>query len=115
MDDTLDVLPGEGEEQTIRRVKYRHECHNCGEPAHYKQTYLLDRARSNPASSAYGRDDCSWCEDESVYYCKAGRTYGSDCRPPKLDGYGECSTFPASQRFAHMFLYWHEIKEKAAA
>lgn len=112
--ETLDELPGEGEEQVIRRVRYRHECHNCGEPAHYKQTYLLNGARSNPASSAYRKDDCSWCEDEAIFYCKKGENYG-ECKPPHIEGYEQCSTFGASERFAHMFLYWHEIKEKKAA
>lgn len=111
--ETLDELPGEGEEQVIRRVRYRHACHNCGENAHFKQTYLMDNARRNPASSAYGKDDCSWSEDEAVYFCKNGRA-GGECRPPSLPGYGMCSTFPATKQFAHMFLYWHEVKEKPA-
>ena len=106
--ETLDVLPGEGEEQVIRRVRYRRECHECGEPAHFKQTYLLNGARSNPSSSAYRKDDCSWCEDEAVFLCK-------ECKAPRLEGYEQCSTFPAVERFAHMFLYWHEIKEQKAA
>lgn len=106
--ETLDTIPGEGEEQVIRRVRCRHECHECGEPAHFKQTYLLEGTRRNPASSAYGRDDCSWCEDEAVYICK-------EHKAPDLPGYVMCGTFPATERFAHMFLYWHEIKDKKAA
>lgn len=108
--ETLDELPGEGEEQTLRRVRYRRECCECGEPAHFKQTYLLDGARRNPASSAYNRDDCSWCEDEAVFLCKDHRD-----EAPRLEGYGKCSIFSATTQFAHMFLYWHEIKEKKAA
>ena len=106
--ETLDVLPGEGEEQVIRRVRYRHECHECGEPAHFKQTYLLNGSRLNSASSAFGRDDCSWCEDESVFHCK-------EHKAPQLEGYEKCSTFADVDTFAHMFLYWHEIKEQKAA
>ena len=106
--ETLDVLPGEGEEKTVRSIRCRHECDECGEVAHFKKTYLLDNARRNPASSAYGRDDCSWCSDKDVYLCK-------ECKAPRIDGYGECSTFPAVERFAHMFLYWHELKEQKAA
>jgi hypothetical protein len=104
MDATLDELPGEGEVQTITRVRVRHECEECGEPAHYKQTFLLPNYRSNPSSRAYGRDDCTWCEDASKYLCPAHLNRNS------LEGYAQGSTFPASAQFAHLFLYWKERK-----
>lgn len=97
--ETLDVLPGEGEEKTVTSVHVREECGQCGEPAHFKHSYLLDGARSNRASSAYGRDDCSWCSDRDEFTCK-------ECKKPSLDGYGWCATFPAIERFKHMFLRW---------
>jgi len=107
MEETLDNLPGEGEEKVvIRKIRCRRECDNCGEPAHYKITFLLPNARSNPASKAYMHDDCSWCEDASQFSCKNGKCLEA---MRKMEGYGECSTFPASANFAHMFLYWHEI------
>lgn len=105
MDATLDVLPGEGEVKTITKRCLRHECDVCGEPAHFKHTFLLDGSRRNPASAAYGKDDCSWCEDECRYVCKE---HQNDRTPPP--GTGWCSTFPASERFKHMFLYWRDEK-----
>lgn len=106
MEDTLDVLPGEGTVQIMRQTRYRIECEECGEPAHFKHGYLLEGdARRNPASSAYGRDDCSWCSDQDHFTCKT-------CKKPRVDGYSWCSTFPASKRFAHMFLTWQEEEIK---
>lgn len=104
MDATLDVLPGEGDEKTVRSIRCRHDCCECGEPAHFKHSYLLDGTRNNPASSAYGMDDCSWCSDKDEFTCKT-------CRKSTIDGYKWCSTFPASERFAHMFLYWREVEK----
>ncbi len=98
-DKTLDVLPGEGDVKSMIRTRIR--CEECGEPAHYRHTYLLPNARSNPASSAYRRDDCSWCEDHAVFTCRT-------CQRPQVDGYKWCSTFRANARYAHMFLEWTE-------
>lgn len=105
MDETLKTLPGEGAVETVVKTRTRHECEVCGEPAHYKHTFLLEGARRNPASSAYGRDDCSWCEDESRFVCAEHK---NERRAP--DGYSWCSSFAATERFAHMFLYWRETK-----
>jgi hypothetical protein len=96
-------LKGEDDVQIITRRRVRYECHICGEPAHFKHTFLLEGARRNPASSAYGKDDCSWCEDDSLFVCK---DHEKERTPP--DGYSWCSTFTASDRFAHLFLYWKE-------
>lgn len=105
MEPTLDILPGEGEVQILKRERVRIGCFNCGKNAHYRHTYLLPNARTNPASKAYGKDDCTWCADEEAFTCR-------DCKEidvrPKC--YEWCSTFPASQRFAHMFLMWQENK-----
>jgi hypothetical protein len=99
MDVTLDVLLGEGDTKTLVRV--RAECSVCGDPAHYKHSYLLPNARRNSASSGYLRDDVSWCSDHEEFTCKT-------CKRPDLDGYDWCSTFPASERFSHMFLQWKD-------
>ena len=98
--DTLDELPGEGESRTTTEIRQRIICDECGEPAHFKHSYLLGgNARANPASSAYQQDDCSWCEDERRFTCKT-------CKRPPVDGYSWCSTFPAKEQFKHMFLKW---------
>lgn len=81
------------------------ECENCGDPADYKFTYLLPNYRGNPASSAYCKDDCSWCSDYHTYSCKNC----SQGRHPPLDGYEQCSRFEKSERFAHMFQNWVEL------
>jgi hypothetical protein len=104
MTETLDVLPGEGDVIVVRKERRRHECGNCGEPAHYKHSYLLPYARSNQASSAYGHDDCSWCSDHNEFTCK-------ECKRPQVVGYSWCATFHAIEQFAHMFLYWKETKQ----
>lgn len=103
MDITLERLAGEGETKTIIRTRIRRECEYCSESAHYKHTFLLVGTRNNPLSKAWGRDDCSWCEDEHRYVCKE---HEHNRTPP--DGYVRCSTFPASEQFAHLFLKWHE-------
>jgi hypothetical protein len=95
------TLPGEGDTKLVERTRVRIECEQCGEPATKKHTYLLPGARRNPASSAYGRDDCSWCSDHEAFTC-------DDCRQPRPDGYEWCSTFSARPSFAHMFLRWSE-------
>ena len=110
MDETLETLPGEGDVETVVKTRTRHECDVCGEPAHYKHTFLLEGARRNPASRAYGKDDCSWCEDAHRFVCAE---HEKDLYPP--DGYVYCATFPASGRFASMFLYWREAKTPNAS
>jgi len=101
-----ELLKGEGETVVVTKTRMRHECHICGEPAHFKHSFLLEGARRNPASSAYGKDDCSWCSDDELFVCKK---HEKERTPP--DGYSWCSTFTASDRFAHMFLYWQEKEE----
>jgi hypothetical protein len=92
-------LKAEGDSETITRVRVRIPCYNCGEPAMYRYTYLLDNARQNPASSAFGRDDCSWCSDHEEFTCY-------ECTRPTLDGLGDNARFTASDTLAHMFLRW---------
>lgn len=111
-----DKLNGEGEVEFVRRERVRRGCDYCGEPAFYRNTYLDDGAtgaRRNPASSAYGRDDCSWCSDHDDYCCP-------ECHQKNLTdnvpgGFHWCSTFQAD-RFPQMFLEWKDtIVEKVEA
>lgn len=99
-------LSGEGEVQFVRRERVRRECGNCGEPAVYRWTYLLKNYRSNPQSSAYRQDDCSYCSDHDVYSCAA-----AECKPPHdLDGYSTSGPgrWEVHPHTAHMFLEWRE-------
>jgi hypothetical protein len=112
MSEVIELLPGEGDTKTVVKTRLRRECDICGEPASYKHTFLLKRARSNPASSAYERDDCSWCEDAHSFVCeehKAQRAAPTGHAPGEYDW---CATFQVSERFAHLFLYWHESETK---
>lgn len=94
-------LPGEGEVKLVKRTRVRLACDECGEPAVYRHTYLFDGVRRNPASSAFGKDDCSWCSDAQVLTCK-------DCVPATPTGCVENSRYEAGERFAHMFLCWQD-------
>ncbi len=96
-----ETLKGEGEVTSY--IKVRRECEECEEYAVWRFTYLLPNARSNPASKAYGRDDCSWCSDTEEFYCAV---HGDEARRRghTPDGYRQCSYFPCEERFAHMFL-----------
>jgi len=95
-------LKGEGEVQYIKRTRVRRECNECGEPADYRHTFLLDGARRNPASSAYGKDDCSWCSDAETWSCAPHR----DTRNAP-DGYGWCGTFTLA-KMPHLGLYYRD-------
>ena len=105
------LLKGEGEVQFIKRTRVRLECEDCGEPATVKQTYLFVNCRQNPASTAYGRDDCTWCEDAAAFYCTACHAkHRWDCP----DGHMRCSTFTKPEKWPHLFLEWREVKLAAA-
>ena len=110
-EDTTDIkLPGEGDTKTI--IRRRRQCYICGDLADFKHTYLLENARNNPRSNAYGRDDCSWSEDDHIFVCREHKEH----RPIRQGCLKWCSTFEASERFAHMFLYWaYDGTEREAA
>lgn len=104
--ETLDVLPGEGDIQTITRRLVRETCVECDKPAHFKVSFLLAGYRCNPASAAYGKDDCSWCEDDHCFVCREHRDMYVH-NPPA--GYASASIYPATKQFKHMFLRWEEV------
>jgi hypothetical protein len=113
----METLVGEGEVKIVRKERVRCECGYCGEPAFYKNTYLNDGehgARRNPASTAFGKDDCTWCSDFDDFLCP--ECHQRDEKDNVPDGYGWCSTFQAD-RFPHMFLRWQEtdVTEQANA
>ena len=90
-----------GEDATRMQVRTRVECDYCGELATRKRTFLLTGMRRNPASSAYGRDDCSRCSDAHEFLCDG-------CRGKTPDGHIKCSVFKVGETLAHMFLRWEE-------
>ena len=93
---------------TRRQYKW-HECQECGLPASFRITFLASgNCRGNPASSAYGRDDCSWCSDAESYACKKHERAVEANAP---DGMSGCATFPL-KRYKHMGFYLVTIKEE---
>lgn len=69
--DQNNLLSGEGDVKIIVKTRRRHECNNCGEPSTKRFSFCYINGRKNPASSMYGRDDCSYCSDADVYSCDA--------------------------------------------
>ena len=98
----------EGDIRITKEICRSQECEVCGEEAIYKATFLLPNARSNPASNAYGRDDCSWCSDDKAFLCEEHKN--DKYKIAKDKGMGWCSMFP-KERFEHMFLFWEKDKE----
>ena len=83
-------------------------CESCGEPATVLFMFLLDNYRRNPASRAYGRDDCSWCSDLDVFSCESCRRELSRCR----DGYAHApSALSKGGRHDSRFREWVNDKQ----
>lgn len=102
---TVALLPGEGETRT--QVRVRRCCEQCGEPATVRLGFLLENYRTNPASNAYGRDDCSWVTDFDAYVCGEEDCRLAAMRGPRTKGYADgCSSWTLNDRFAHLFLTW---------
>jgi hypothetical protein len=93
--------------QIILKEQIPSEC-SCGNEATRKHTYLLEgNFRTNPRSSAYGKDDCTWCSDHEEFSCDACYAKNNACAP-RVNGYGEASTFSKGERFRHMFIEYVE-------
>lgn len=90
-----------GDTRTIVETYMRHECECCGKPAVKRHSFLLDGARYNSASTAFGKDDISWCADDEAFIC-------SDCPEPKREGMNWTASF-SGERFSHMLHFWHEV------
>jgi hypothetical protein len=88
----------------IETIKYRwnwHECQVCGMPASWEVNYLAKDGRRNPASSAYGKDDCSWCKDATGYACRKHQTEVERDYP---EGMSWASSF-SLKSFKHLGFY----------
>jgi hypothetical protein len=93
--------PRAPEQKIIIKTKGERECDECAEPATRRCTFLMPHYRSNPASSGYGKDDCSYCSDAEVFVCDT-------CKPETPSGMcSEYSTF-YKKRFPHLFVVWRE-------
>ena len=96
-------LKGEGKQRT--QVRVHRECDHCSEPATHRHTYLLEGTRSNPASKAYGRDDCSRCVDADAFFCSEHENVGGI-----PNGYVTCAWIEVGGRYDQMFLTWETVE-----
>lgn len=53
----------------IKKYTDKAWCENCGEFAIERHLLSLPNARTNPASTGYGKDDISRCSDAEAYSC----------------------------------------------
>ena len=77
------------------------ECDYCDAEATQQLTFVLPNARTNPASTGYGRDDISWCSDAKAFVCE-------DCARRRHEigrelGMEWCASFQNGERFGHLF------------
>jgi hypothetical protein len=100
------LLPGEGETRT--QVRVRRECDQCGEPATARLGFLLENYRRNPASKAFGRDDCSHITDAEAFICAREECEYHVLSEYQRKGYADSvSRWTLDlQRNAHLFLTW---------
>lgn len=106
MTESIGTLPGEGEIKVVIKTRMRRECESCGELATKKHEFCYINGRRNPASSMYGRDDCTFCSDHDAYACEdCSREVERDGCP---DGMNWAGTRTATPRNAFAFLYWSE-------
>jgi hypothetical protein len=69
-------------------------CEQCDLPATHQLTFLLKGTRSNPASSAYRKNDCTYCSDMERYACRKCYRRMMNQPPP---GHVFCAAFPLKQ------------------
>ena len=100
----MTIITRVGQTETNTKVARWHECEECERPAKYRLTFLLSGARRNPASSAYGRDDCSHCSDLDMYACGQHSRTNRD-NPPS--GYVWCAEITLKAHRS-MGFYWQE-------
>lgn len=90
-------------------------CEECGEIATHCLTFLYEGGRSNPASSAYGKDDCTWCADETIFACDS---HADKIRWHPPENMKWCSDFYRYTKdgtqtpHQHRYFKWKQIKEE---
>ena len=89
----------------------RRKCEICGELATHQLTFLLPKARINPASSGYRKDDLTYCSDRKLFVCDEHQN--ERYQFAKNWGIEWCADFPYNDRFKHLFLCWEKKEEEA--
>lgn len=108
----MSTIKGEGDTKVVIKTRCRRECASCGDPATKRHSYCYINGRRNPASSMYGRDDCSYCSDADAFACDdCEQEVRRACCPEGMD-WG--STFTLGLGNSHMFLEWRERDATAA-
>lgn len=99
-------IHGEGDIRIQVQKRVRIGCDNCGEPATKRISYCYVNGRSNPASSMYRRDDCTYCSDAQAWACnECKREVERVCAP---DGMQWASTTTLFDQNASTFLRWED-------
>ena len=98
------------EQYRISRRK-RYVCEVCGEPATRRHTFLLKGTRTNPRSSAYGRDDCSRCSDDEAFACEE---HEREVRNAPPEGMTWSGTYYYAPDYEPLFYRWVRDKETEA-
>ncbi|HDY88492.1 MAG TPA: hypothetical protein ENH82_10345 [bacterium] len=93
-----------GDTKTETFIRKWHECQFCELPARYRIGFTLPNARSNPASSGYGKDDISWCSDDQMYACEEHKKQIEHCHDTMI----WCSTIQL-KGYKHMGFYWDKV------
>lgn len=99
-----------GDERKTTEICQERGCDECGEAATREINFLLEGVRGNPKSSAYGKDDCSWCSDKKAFSCEA---HQDEVTKANCEGYVLAGTFERGERFEHLFLYWGKVRTTA--
>lgn len=98
----------EGEVRVDVSVRARRGCDNCGEPATKCIWFCYVNGRSNPASSMYGRDDCTYCRDAEAFACDQCERQVERGTCP--DGMKWGATVTVGPGREHYFLHWRDQK-----
>lgn len=101
--------PQIGDKRITTEVYTRRDCDFCDKPATNKVTFLLENARNNPASSAYGGDDISWCSDGDPRF--ACDDHKDMARREPESGYEWCSTYGVGEdeKWLSRVCYWMKL------
>lgn len=98
MTDKKDTAESLLQEWVKGNSEYHLGCSECGEDATKRVSFLLENARTNPASSGYRGDDISWCSDHDEHACEE---HVETVRRNPPEGMNWCGIYDGA-KFPHM-------------
>lgn len=103
-----------GQTKLIRKTVVRIQCDRCEEVATNQIWFCYENGRSNPMSSMYRRDDCSYCSDETWNLCDKCHNDNGSLRP---HGMYPSAYVQYAEKNPNRFLEWkeEEVKEQLAS